>query len=504
LISVDDSAADDGDATGDTAAEPAAPPPARTATDTAYRGDVPKTPREPRKPPTIWQRATYRWTAITAVMAMLLVVYTQHPYYLGAQFAPFRSIYTPWFVLWLVLGIFYCKATLEKFKGMRYAMRDGGLHLLIVAKSFRIEPFTRAQKIGLRALALVLTIASALVIGGTPNRTSGITVGSLVLGTAVIVAIAKAIQPRRLWKLVTTPRIRTTLLSIVVKAFYMPLMIGFFSGHANSIAEAWLRHKHLPGLKFVVVSGYPWQMAGSWFAQMRARLPDLLPAGSDFSGLFAMSAWTRADISWGLGVAYDITFFIDCGWALMGYGLESRWLGNKTRSVEPTALGWAAALSCYPPYNNVLGTYLPLDNGKDWIGDDSVFPVLKQFLRDHVGQVLTGEDMHLILRGLIVVLFFVYATATVAFGFKFSNLTNRGTISRGPYRFIRHPAYVCKCTAWWLEHLPTLTLVKAFFLTLLCGVYALRAWTEERHLSRDPDYRAYKKKVPWVIFPGVY
>jgi hypothetical protein len=331
-----------------------------------------------------------------------------------------------------------------------------------------------------------------------------VTCGSLILGTAVIVAIAKAIQPRRLWTLVSSPRIRTTLLSIVVKAFYMPLMIGFFSGHANSIAEAWLRHKHLPGLKIIPVNGNFWDVGRSWFAQMSARLPDLVPGSGDFSGLFHIGQWTRPDISWGLGVAYDITFFIDCGWALMGYGLESRWLGNKTRSVEPTALGWAAALSCYPPYNNVLGTYLPLDNGKDWIGDDSVLSGLKEFLRAHIGQILTGEDMHLILRGLIVVLFFVYATATVAFGFKFSNLTNRGTISRGPYRFIRHPAYVCKCTAWWLEHLPTITLVKAFFLTLLCGVYALRAWTEERHLSRDPDYRAYKKKVPWVIFPGVY
>ena len=503
MSSSDDSAEDDSAATAAPEADSTADAP--RAPNTAYRGDVPKLRGEPRKPPTIWQRATYRWTAITAVMAMLLVIYTQHPYYLGAQFAPFRSVYTPAFVIWLVVGLFYIKATLEKFKGTRYTMRDGGLHLLIVAKSFRIDPFTRAQRIGLRVIGAAVALASVCVIGGAPkDRTSYITAGSLILGTSVIVAIAKAIQPRRLWKLVTRPRIRTTLLSIVVKGFYMPLMIGFFSGHANSIAEAWLRHKHLPGLKFVLVNGYPWQVAASWFAQMRTRLPDLLPAGSDFSGFFAFSTGTRADISWGLGVAYDITFFIDCGWALMGYGLESRWLGNKTRSVEPTVLGWAAALSCYPPYNNVLGTYLPLDNGKDWIGDDSVFPALKGFLRDHVGQVLTGEDMHLILRGVIVLLFFVYATATVAFGFKFSNLTNRGTISRGPYRFIRHPAYVCKCTAWWLEHLPTITLVKAFFLTLLCGVYALRAWTEERHLSRDPDYRAYKKKVPWVIFPGVY
>jgi protein-S-isoprenylcysteine O-methyltransferase Ste14 len=285
--------------------------------------------------------------------------------------------------------------------------------------------------------------------------------------------------------MVKKPRIRTTALGIFVKGFYTPLMIGFFSGHANGIAEAWLRHKHLPGLKIVVAKGMPWTQLVSWFDQMRARLPDLIPSGSDFAGFFAFGSWTRADISWGLGLAYDIAFFTDCGWALMGYMLESRWLGNKTRSVEPTALGWAAALSCYPPYNNVLGTYLPLNDG----------PRLAAF---------SGEDTALVLRGIIVFLFLIYASATVAFGFKFSNLTNRGTVSRGPYRFIRHPAYVCKCTAWWLEHLPTMTLTKGFFLTLLCCVYALRAWTEERHLSADPDYREYKKKVPWVIFPGVY
>ena len=451
---------------------------------TAYRDDgVPKT--GVRKPAaTIWQRATYRWTAITAVMAAMLVLYTQHPYYLGNQFAPFRSVYTPAFVLWLVFGLFYCKATLEKFKGNRFTVRDGGLHLLLVAKSFRLDPFSKRQLQGLGVLAGGLAVVAWRMVKDGPMQLSTfVPAGSMFLVVAAAVVFFKAFRPKRFWQLAKSPRIRTTLLSIFVKGFYLPLMVGFFSGHANSIAEAWLRHKHLPGLKFVLAKGPPWEQAASWIGQLRARLPDLVPSSGDFSGLFALGTWTHADVSWGLGVAYDITFFIDCGWALMGYGLESRWLGNKTRSVEPTALGWAAALSCYPPFNNSLGTYLPLENGKQWI---------------------TGEDTQLWLRGIIVLLFFVYATATVAFGFKFSNLTNRGIVSRGPYRLIRHPAYVCKCTAWWLEHMPTMTLTKAFFLSLLCGVYALRAWTEERHLSRDPDYLAYKKKVPWVIFPGVY
>jgi protein-S-isoprenylcysteine O-methyltransferase Ste14 len=399
-------------------------PPART--DTAYRGDVPRKPREPKIPPTLWQRATYRWTAITAVMAALLVIYTQHPYYLGQQFAPWRPLYTGAFVVWLAVGLFYVRATLEKFKGTRYAMRDGGLHLLI---------------------------------------------------------LGRALTQRRLWRTIKNRRLKTTVLGIAVKSFFTPLMTGFLSGHSNSIADAWMRHKHLPPLKFTMPKGPAWEQAAAWWTQLKVRLPDFVPSGGDFTGLLSPSTWTRADMNWGLGFAYDIVFFVDCGWALMGYASESRWLGNKTRSVEPTAFGWLVCLACYPPYNNVLGTYLPLENGVHRI---------------------TSENILLALRFATVLLFAIYATATVAFGFKFSNLTNRGITSRGPYRFVRHPAYLCKCTAWWLEHLPTITLQKAFFLTLLCGVYALRAWTEERHLSRDPDYRAYKRKVPWILIPGVY
>jgi protein-S-isoprenylcysteine O-methyltransferase Ste14 len=380
-----------------------------------------------RPAPTLWQRATYRWTAITAVMAALLVVYTQHPYYQNNQFAPWRPLFTGAFCAWLVLGVFYVRATLKRFHGTRYAMRDGGLHLLLLAKAF---------------------------------------------------------QERRFWRLAKKPRIRTTLLAIGVKAFFTPLMTGFFAGHMNSIASAWMRRKGLPPFKIEVPKGLnPFDQAATWWMQVKLRLPDLVPSFSDVGGLLSPWTWSRAELSWGLGFAYDTIFFIDCGWALMGYASESRWLGNKTRSVEPTAFGWLVCLLCYPPFNNVLGTYLPLQAGI---------------------QKITGETALLVLRAITVLLFAIYAAATVSFGFKFSNLTHRGIVTRGPYRFVRHPAYLCKCTAWWLEHIPTITPAKALFLSLLCGVYALRAWTEERHLSRDPEYVAYKKKVRWVLLPGVY
>jgi hypothetical protein len=393
--------------------------------DTPYRGASPGG-HAGAKDVTIWQRAIYRWSAITAVLAAWLLVYTFHPYYKGQQFTPFKTGFTPAFVVWLALGVFYVKATLEKFGERRYLMRDSGLHYILLAKAW---------------------------------------------------------QRGRFWRTAKNRRLRTTLLGMLVKAFFTPLMAGFVVGHLNGISRAWLTHKHLPPIEVKIPAGSSFVDAVSlWWTHFVSRVPDLVPRLHDVASFVQPWTWTQADFSWGLGLAYDCIFAVDCGFALVGYASESRWFGNKTRSVEPTAFGWLVCISCYPPFNSVLGTYLPLQAG----------PLI---VKDEVAQ--------LVLRAGVVGLFTIYAAATVAFGMKFSNLTNRGIVTRGPYRFIRHPAYTCKCAAWWLENVPTMTLTKAFFLCLLCGWYALRAFTEERHLSMDPEYVEYKKKVRWVIFPGV-
>ena len=437
---------------------------------------------EKRVAPTIWQRATYRWAAVTTVMGALLILYTQHPYYRGGQFAPWRPFYTFGFCVWIALGLFYCRATILKFHQMRFVMRDGGLHLVLLAKLAAEFVPRRASWLLLGAGASY--VVSKFVLGAKDPTMHPLTmVGAAGGALGVALCIATIFRPgtaqRRFWRAVKNPRVRTTLLSIVVKGFFTPLMTGFVTHHATSIVDGLLRHHGFATLQFNIPANtaLPQQVA-MWFSQLFARAADIMTSLGGTAG-----EWTTRDTRWLLDLGYDIVFFVDCGMALIGYSSESRWLGNKTRSVEPTAFGWAVCLACYPPYNNVLGTYLPLENG---------------------ATIITSEHWQLVFKGLTVGLFAIYASATVAFGFKFSNLTNRGIVTRGPYRFVRHPAYLCKCTAWWLEHIPTMSVVKAIFLTFLCGVYALRAWTEERHLGRDPDYQAYKKKTPWVLFPGIY
>jgi len=104
---------------------------------------------------------------------------------------------------------------------------------------------------------------------------------------------------------------------------------------------------------------------------------------------------------------------------------------------------------------------------------------------------------------LISLLWGIFAWASVALGFKASNLTNRGIVASGPYRFVRHPAYVAKVLIWLIQGIFFAQYTAGILLGFMI-IYYLRAWTEERHLSRDPDYLAYKKKVRWMLVPGIF
>ena len=93
----------------------------------------------------------------------------------------------------------------------------------------------------------------------------------------------------------------------------------------------------------------------------------------------------------------------------------------------------------------------------------------------------------------------IYSLATVSFGLRFSNLTHRGIITSGPYRWTKHPAYIAKCLSFWLISVPFLStigvgtaIVQVLLLAAANGLYVARAITEERHLARDPEYRAYQ------------
>ena len=179
-------------------------------------------------------------------------------------------------------------------------------------------------------------------------------------------------------------------------------------------------------------------------------------------------------------------YYIDVGIVSMGYLMSLKLTDTHLRSAEPTLLGWVAAVICYPPFWTFIGPqYFEIDNPfkwGDWLAD---MPIMYNLW----GVAIVG-------------LIIVYVWATVIFGSRFSNLTHRGIITNGPYRWTKHPAYIAKNVSWWLISIPFLgagsfsdRLRGCFMLIAINAIYMLRAKTEEWHLQRDPDYAKYAKFI---------
>jgi protein-S-isoprenylcysteine O-methyltransferase Ste14 len=231
-----------------------------------------------------------------------------------------------------------------------------------------------------------------------------------------------------------------------------------------------------------------WAVKGFFLAFMIS----IVPGGyrevlnGDFATIIANPL---ALVSWLIG----LMFVLDVCFATVGYCLTMKPLDAHIRSATPYASGWAAALICYPPFV-LMGGGGPLDYHQGtaewsyWLAD---YPVL-----------LYAN------AALLVFLTAIYAWATIAFGLRFSNLTDRGILTHGPYAFTKHPAYVSKNLFWWLSTLPflatsgsTVDLIRnTAILAMVSGVYYWRAKTEELHLGPDPDYQAY---AGWMAKHGL-
>lgn len=251
---------------------------------------------------------------------------------------------------------------------------------------------------------------------------------------------------------------KTAILGLFVKAFFVPLMTVFFADQFNSLVK---NYSFAAGL---ITNG--------------SRKPTIRES---------------------YDCALSVIFAVDVGLAWAGYVLSSRWIKNGMVSVEPTVLGWLVALLCYPPFNRVPGGYF-------------------QNPGEHAFLALSYKPAIIFLASCSIASFAVYTASTVVFGLHFSNLTHRGIIQTGPYSVVRHPAYASKNFSWWCVMFPfavyqaisqpsaesaKVLLINFVGLLSLSGLYYLRAITEERHLSKDPEYQDYMKRVPFRFIPGV-
>lgn len=250
---------------------------------------------------------------------------------------------------------------------------------------------------------------------------------------------------------------RLGLLTVLLKFFFVPLMVVWLVDHV------------------VVMTN---NAVGLW--------PELSDSSIRFLDLFNTH---------GFVCLFQLILFLDVFFYTIGYLVEMPTLKNEIRSVDPTWLGWGVALACYPPFNDITSHVF------GWHSTD--FPKFSH------------PAVHLAANCMLLALMAVYSWASVALNLRASNLTHRGIIEHGPYRYVRHPAYVCKNLAWWIGLQPALwtalhTSLTATALVVgsMCGwsfIYALRALTEERHLrSVDGEYDRYCERVRYRFIPGVY
>lgn len=83
--------------------------------------------------------------------------------------------------------------------------------------------------------------------------------------------------------------------------------------------------------------------------------------------------------------------------------------------------------------------------------------------------------------------------------------SRRDVVTRGPYRFLRHPAYLGQ----WLVMSGCAAAADPAWLGVTLAVallpwLGLRAMAEERLLSQDPAYVRYAQSVRWRLLPGVW
>ena len=188
--------------------------------------------------------------------------------------------------------------------------------------------------------------------------------------------------------------------------------------------------------------------------------------------------------------ALSIMFGIDVMIATAGYLMTLRLLGTHIRSADPTAIGWIAALACYPPFNSIIMA--------DYLG--------YRRLLDPIGIGAESILVEFMVEFMSLLSITIYTLATAAFGIRFSNLTNRGIITGGPYRYIKHPAYVAKNAFWWFEVVTRLpeglpSAIRAILMMAgVSAIYWVRAKTEEWHLANDPAYIEYCR---WIDENGL-
>lgn len=258
------------------------------------------------------------------------------------------------------------------------------------------------------------------------------------------------------WKDADSGKIGAHLKSLALRAFFLPTMLAYFSvctslfinGHDDYV------HSLLPGL-------------------------DNLP-GSFILKFILMT--------------YFLLMTIDVLFAAIGYLMTFKVLDTDIRTTDSTFMGWAVCILCYSPFwEAIFITYL--------FNDLYYNPPWHTWMASSPWFIPVWGSLVIIFQAL-------ESLTTLSFGFRFSNLTWRGLMATGLFRFTKHPQYVSKTLNRFFYYVPFLStaglagaLTNTAMFAGVCFIYFLRARTEENHLTRYPEYVEYAQ---WIDENGIF
>lgn len=171
-----------------------------------------------------------------------------------------------------------------------------------------------------------------------------------------------------------------------------------------------------------------------------------------------------------------------------GYVISSRLINTHMRNIDRSLMGWMVTLICYPPL--VSGVFGQLLNYQP-LGFENPFMEPWIYFFEH-------STMLYVFASLIILMEIIHWWGESILGIRASNLTHRGVITNGIFRYTRHPIYVSKCIGWCLISVPFMVgdnFEQNLRYTLLfggvCLIYFLRSWVEEKLFADDPIYIEY-------------
>ena len=185
-------------------------------------------------------------------------------------------------------------------------------------------------------------------------------------------------------------------------------------------------------------------------------------------------------------------WLIDMVNAGLAYLLESRWLENRSRSIDMTITGWAVCLFCYAPLNSVTA---------------ALFPFAPMLAINNINALIVPSNGFLIgLKIAEIMLLSLHVYIDVGLGPSVANITLKKLQTRGPYALIRHPGTTTKILFWFVVAFGYSEFWTAKFIfgyLAWAALYIVRALTEERHLRQYAEYRDYQRQVRYRFIPGV-